>query len=527
MQVKKIIVVGGGTAGWLSAGFLSSQLPGVDIEVICSKEVPIIGVGETTVPQFRNHLEKMGLSEDVWMRESGSTFKYGVTFDNWRTESDTRWHGFGDFVTEKGINHSLYEFGKRVSVAKDDSVLVADYWIEMLKRGTIKPDEYYKYASDTYHLVKHKRAHRNLDGHQYMSRVPGYAYNINAFKVGQTIKQRVALPNGVKLIERHITEVQRNDNEEVTGLVDETGAVHTADLYIDCTGFRRLLIGPVAKWISFEDRLPCKSAVGGRVYYEGDQEEFCVPNLHATALKHGWSWRVPLRDDMGSGYVYDERYTTHDEAVAELKAYWRTQGKEWDHKVSLKFDNGIMDRSAHRNVIACGLSCNFLEPLEATSISFTTLINELVVAVLKKHDNHWDYKNAEVISRLMHREIKITGDFLWAHYALTERTDTEFWRNAASQREECIAMCHGWFGLHHSDIYRREKDFDHTRYNKYDWAQMITTMRIFDNCPTRAIDPALLNRAKMFYDYHDNMSRDVLNLVPTHWELIKHINGTH
>ena len=101
MKVKRIIVVGGGTAGWLSAGFLSSQLPGIEITVIHSKEVPIIGVGETTVPQFRNHLERMGLDEDTWMRESGSTFKYGVTFDHWRTGADTRWHGFGDFVTEK------------------------------------------------------------------------------------------------------------------------------------------------------------------------------------------------------------------------------------------------------------------------------------------------------------------------------------------------------------------------------------------------------------------------------------------
>ncbi len=524
MKVNKIIIVGGGTAGWLSAGFLSSQLKGVDITVICSKEVPIIGVGETTVPQFRNHLEKMGLPEDVWMRESGSTFKYGVTFDNWRTGNDTRWHGFGDFVTEKGISHSLYEYGKRVSCAKDDSVLVADYWMELLKRGIIKEDEYYKYASDTYHLVKHRRAHRNLAGHQYMSRVPGYAYNINAFKVGQTIKNRVALPNGVQLVEAHIVEVQRNEREEVTGLLDSNGQTHTADLYIDCTGFKRLLIGPVAKWISFENRLPCKNAIGGRVYYEGDEEEFCVPNLHATALKHGWSWRVPLRDDMGSGYVYDTRFTTTDQAIAELQDYWTRQGKHWDHKVTLTFDNGIMDRSAHRNVIACGLSSNFLEPLEATSISFTTLVNELVATILNRHDNHWQERDAEVLSRLMHREVKITGDFLWCHYALTERQDTEFWREVAKQREEATETCHNWFGRHFSDIYRREKDFDHTRYNKYDWAQMITTMRIWKDCPTREIDPALLNRAKMFYNYHDDMCQDVLNLVPTHWELIKHIN---
>jgi len=525
MQVKKIIIVGGGTAGWLSAGFLSSQLPGIEITVIHSKEIPIIGVGETTVPQFRNYLEKMGLNEDLWMRESGSTFKYGVRFDNWRTGSDTRWHGFGDFITEKGLNRSMDEFGKRQSVVKDDTVLVADYWIEMLKRGLITENEYYQYASDTYHLVKNKKAHRDLDGHQYMSRVPGYAYNINAFKVGQTIRNHVAIPNGVTALERHIVEVRRNEKDEVTGLLDSEGHIHTADLYIDCTGFKRLLIGPVAKWISFEDRLPCKNAVGGRVYYEGDEEKFCVPNLHATALKHGWSWSVPLRDDMGSGYVYDTRFTTTEQAIEELQQYWQQQGKKWDHKVTLKFDNGILDRSAHRNVIACGLSSNFLEPLEATSISFTTLINELLVTVLKKHNYHWSDKEAEVISRLMHREVKITGDFLWAHYALTERTDTEFWREQSTKREEATEMCHNWFGRHFSNIYRREKDFDHTRYNKYDWAQTITTMRAFKNCPTRKINELLLSRAKLFYEYRDKMAKNIVEVVPTHWELIKHINS--
>jgi tryptophan halogenase len=524
MKVKRIIVVGGGTAGWLSAGFLSSQLPKVEITVIHSKEVPIIGVGETTVPQFRNHLEKMGLHEDVWMRESGSTFKYGVTFDNWRTGSDTRWHGFGDFVTEKGISHSPDEFGKRVSCARDDSVLMADYWIEMLKRGIVTESDYYQYASDTYHLVQSHRAHRDLAGNQYSSRVPGYAYNINAFKVGQTIKNHVAIPNGVRTLERHIVQVLRNEKEEVVGLVDDSGETHTADLYIDCSGFKRLLIGPVAKWISFEDRLPCKNAIGGRVQYRGREEEFCVPNLHATAFKHGWSWRVPLRDDLGSGYVYDTRFTTTEQAVEELTAYWQNLGMHWDHKVTLQFDNGILDRSAHKNVIACGLSSNFLEPLEATSISFTTLINELVVAVLKKHDGHWNEGEDRVLSRLMKREVKITGDFLWAHYALTERSDTEFWREQAGKRDEAVDMVHGWFGRHFSDIYRREKDFDHTRYNKYDWAQTITTMRIFDDCPTREINEALLPRAKLWYQHRDEMARGVLDLVPTHWQLIKHIN---
>ena len=523
-KVKKIIVVGGGTAGWLSAGFLSSQLPGIEVVVIASDRVPIIGVGESTVPQFRSHMEKMGVSEDAWMRASGSSFKYGVQFNNWRTGSDTRWHGFGDFVTEKILKRSINEYGKRRSVAKDDTVLVADYWIEMLKSGMISEDEYYKYASDSYWLINNNRAHRDLAGHQYMSRVPGYSYHMNAWKVGQAIKDLVAMPNGVKHIEGHIAEVKFNDNEEVVGLIDSGGQTHTADLYIDCTGFKRLLIGPTTKWISFKDRLPCDRAIGGRVYYDNDQEKFCFPYTRATALKYGWSWCIALRDDMGSGYVYDSRFVTDEQAEEEFREHWAKQGKEVDIKVRLKIDNGIMDKSAHRNVVACGLAANFLEPLEATSISFTTLINELVVAVLKKHDYHWDYKHVEVISRLMHREIKYTGDFLYAHYSLTQRTDTEFWKSVGRNRQDAIDMCHGWFGLHHSDIYRREKDFDHTRYNKYDWAQMITSMRIFENCPTRKIDLDLLPRAKMLYDFNDQMSKDVLRLVPTHWQLLQHIN---
>ena len=524
MQVKRIIVVGGGTAGWLSAGFLSSQLPGIDVTIIASDRTPIIGVGESTVPQFRSHMAKMGVSEEAWMRASGSTFKYGVEFNNWRTGSDTRWHGFGDFVTEKGINRSIDEFGKLQSTAKNDTVLVADYWIEMLKRGIVTEEDYYQYASDTYWVTRSNRAHRNLEGHQYTSRVPGYAYHMNAWKVGQAIKDLVALKNGVKFLERHISEVKFNENEEITGLVDNTGETHTADLYIDCTGFKRLLIGPTTKWISFKDRLPCNKAIGGRVYYKNDQEKFCYPYTKATALNAGWSWNIALRDDMGTGYVYDSRFVSDDQAEQEFRNHWAKQGKEVDIKVRLTLDNGIMSRSAHRNVIACGLAANFLEPLEATSISFTTLINELVVAVLKKHDNHWNEKDPEIISRLMHREIKYTGDFLYAHYSLTQRTDTEFWKEVGKNREDAIAMCHGWFGLHHSDIYRREKNFDHTRYNKYDWAQMITTMRIFNDCPTREITESLLPRARLWYQHRDQMAKGVLDLVPTHWQLIQHIN---
>lgn len=526
--INSIIIVGGGTAGWLTAGFLSAQLPQLSITVIESDSVPIVGVGESTVPQFRNHLERMGIDEHSWMKASGSTFKYGVAFHGWRTSTDFRWHGFGDYLTEKIISRSPQEYGKRASMVDRDSVLLSDYWIQLLKQGYITEDHIPWYASDTYHLYQHNKAHRTIDGHQYMSRVPGYAYNINAYKLGQTIREQVALPNRVKHIRQHITRVNRNERGGIINLVDAEGNTHSADLYWDCTGFKKILIGPVSNWISlsFQNHLPCRSAVGGRVYYENDQEKFCVPAVVATALGYGWAWSVPLRDDIGSGYVFDQTHISVDQAVEEIKQHWRKLGKDWHHKVTLNFENGILDRSAHENIVACGLSSNFLEPLEATSISFTTLINELVVAMLKKNSCTWDNSSAKVVSRLMKREVKYTGSFLWAHYGLTQRTDTKFWQNQTATRDQAKQMCYDWFYHHQGNIYRREKDFDHTRYNKYDWAQMITTQRIYHDCPTRAINPALLNRAKMFYDYQNKMSYDLMNQLPSHWQLIQHINQT-
>ena len=524
MKVKRIIVVGGGTAGWLSASFLSSQLPGIEVTIIASEKEPIVGVGESTVPQFRTFMEKMGVSEKTWMQASGGSFKYGIEFNNWRTGSDRRWHGFGDFVTEKGITRSPDEFGKRQSVAHDDCVLMADYWIELLKRGMITEENYYQYASDTYHLAKNRRAHRDLDGHQYMSRVPGYAYHMNAWKVGQALKNLVALKNGVKLLERHIVQVNHNEREEVVGVVDSNGETHVADLYFDCTGWKRLLIGPTTQWTSFKNRLPCNRAISARIHYNNDEEKFCYPFTRATALSSGWSWSISLRDDIGSGYVYDSRFISDDQAESEFRDHWAKQGKEIDIQNRFDLNNGIVNQSAHRNVVACGLASNFLEPLEATSISFTTLAIELVVSALKKHDNHWLDGEDRAISRLMSREVGHTGDFVWAHYALSQRSDTEFWREINRNRHVAIEMCHRWFCLDNDDIYHREKDFGHTRYNKYDWAQMITSMRIWDGCPTRPITEALLPRAELYYKHRDQMAKGVLDLVPTHWQLIKHIN---
>lgn len=524
-KVKSIIVLGGGTAGWLAAGYLSSQLPDVKITVIESRETPMIGVGETTVPQFRSHLEKMGIAESVWMKESGSTFKYGAKFTGWRTggADDVRYHGFGDYLTEKTIARSPNELFKSAAMAHRDTVIDTDYWFYLLKQGIYTESDLTKLGSETYFLMKNRLAHRDLDGHQYMSRSPGYAYNINAQKVGQTIRNLVCRPLGVEHVPAHISFVEYNDDESVKSLVDVAGTHHSADLYIDCTGFRRLLIGPYSKWRSMEDRLGSKNAIGGRVQYEGDEDKWCSPELHATALKNGWSWCVPLRDDMGSGYVYDSRFTSEGEAEEELVQYWERQGKQFDPKVKLKFDNGVMERSSYRNVIACGLASNFLEPLEATSISFTTLVNELLVSIIKKHDGTWDYRDADTISRLMTREIEYTADFLWMHYALTQRQDTEFWRDRGSRREEAKQIAYKWF-MDDVDIYRREKDFNHTRYNKYDWAQMITSMHIWDDCPTRPVNPKLSTRAQLVFKFKESMSNSLSSLVPSHWELIKDVN---
>lgn len=523
--VKNIIVLGGGTAGWLAAGYISSQLPDVTITVIESDKTKIVGVGETTVPQFRTHLEKMGLQESQWMKASGSTFKYGARFDGWRTGSDSRWHGFGDFLGEKSILKSTGEINKASAFRETDHAIDCDYWFKLLQQNKISESQLNWFNSEAYYLIKHSRAHALMDGTQVANRCPGYAYNINAFKVGQAIKDLVAMPNGVVHKVAHIDQVVYAEDQSVDYLVDSNGQKHTADLYIDCTGFRRLLIGEHSKWISFSDRLGCQNAIGGRVQYNDDQETACDPVLHTTAMSAGWSWRVPLRDDTGSGCVFDSRFIDPDDAEQELINLWNSRGKEIDIKVRIKYDNGILDRSAHRNVVAVGLASNFLEPLEATSISFTTLANELIVQLIQKHNGHWGHRDSETLSRLMRREIDYTTDFIWLHYALTQRTDTEFWRHVGQHREQALQLAYRWY-LDDVDIHRREKDFDHTRYNKFDWAQMLTSQCAYHNVPTHPVDSRFLERALIQYQYRDTVGQWMTNTLPSHWQYLSQINNS-
>lgn len=524
-KINDIIILGGGTAGWMAAGFFATQLPGVRVHVIESGEEKIIGVGESTVPQIRHHLEKMGLDEDTWMRETGAVFKYGSRFMGWRDGQDERIHGFSDFLTGKVIAHSPNEINKTsMQQVHTDQTLDVDYWIHMLKTGHVRPEEKHLIGVEAWHLIRNGLSHRDLEGHQYFGRIPGHAYNLDAFRFGAAIRRLIAEPNGVRRTIAHIQQVIYNDDQSVKELIDTEGRRHAADLFIDCTGFRRLLIGPYAQWKSMEGRLWKKAVVAGRVSYDGDQQRWCSPALQATALTNGWTWRIGLRDDMGTGYVYHTDYCDEAQAEEEFQRHWAQYGKQVDIRVRIKFNTGTNDRSAHRNVVAVGLSNNFLEPLEATSISFSALVNELVVDVLHKHDGHWGYRDADAVSRLMTREINHTADYLWLHYALTQRNDSQFWRDRQQQREEGLAVAHHWF-MDDVDVYRREKDFGHTRYNKFDWALMLTTMEAWHDCPTRPVNERWLARARVLYDFRQKMVETLDDLVPSHWDLIQHINS--
>ena len=395
-QVRRVVIAGGGTAGWLAAAALSHQLRDIiEITLIESEEIGTVGVGESTIPPIRTFHRLLQIDEQEFMRATAATFKLGISFENWGRPGDRYIHPFG--ITGKSTWACEFHH----------------FWLHSLKKGlSSQLGEF---------CLEHAAAAANKFATSPQSGI-NYAYHLDAGIYARFLR-RFSERYGAKRVEGKIKEVRQNSESGfVEALVLESGEVIEGDLFIDCTGFRGLLIEQTLR-TGYEDWnqwLLCDTAVAVQTESVGP----AVPYTRAIAHEAGWRWRIPLQHRVGNGLVYSSRFMSDQQATDKILA--EIEGKTIIQPRVIKFRTGRRRKVWNKNVIALGLASGFVEPLESTSIQLimggvTRLIHLFPFAGITQ--SFVDQYNDEVRA-----EAEKVRDFIILHYKVTDREDTPFWR---------------------------------------------------------------------------------------------------
>ncbi|SEN06530.1 tryptophan halogenase [Sphingomonas gellani] len=400
--IRNVVIVGGGTAGWMAAAALSRFLNnGVTrITLVESEEIATVGVGEATIPPLLTFNRMLGIDENQFIRETGGTYKLGIEFAGWGDIGERYFHPFGAHGHDLGgvHFHQLYLRERRRRVMQDISA-----WSMSAVAAQAG-----KFA-------------RPAEGAQSAVKELMYAYHFDAGLYARFLR-RYAEDNGVQRIEGKVVDVTvRPDDGHVTAVTLEGGRSVEGELFIDCSGFRGLLIEE-ALATGYEDWrhwLPCDRAVAVPSRYHGDPDPF----TRATARGAGWQWRIPLQHRMGNGLVYCSEFMTADAAERELLG--NLEGEPIADPRHLSFTTGRRKLAWNRNVVALGLSSGFVEPLESTSIHLIQSGIARLVALFP--DRRFNPVERDEYNRQMRDLYEDVRDFVILHYKATRRTDTPFW----------------------------------------------------------------------------------------------------
>jgi tryptophan halogenase len=418
-MIRSIVIVGGGTAGWMTASYLKAAFADrIDVTLVESAQVSRIGVGEATFSTVRHFFDYLGLDEADWLPKCAGGYKLGIRFQDWSAPGQHFYHPFERLRTVDGFS-------------------LADWWLELGDHS--RPFD--RECFITTALCEAKRAPRMLGGALFASGVDGslgrstlddqraqfpYAYHFDADKVASYLAE-YAVQRGVRRVIDNVENVRLDERGFIADIRTAEHGDLAGDLFIDCTGFRGLLINKAldTTFMSFEDVLPNNQAVALRVP-RADVTQM-EPYTTATAMSAGWMWTIPLFQRNGNGYVYSDQFISPEEAERELRAAV-APGRDDLHANHIRMRIGRNTDSWVKNCVAIGLSSAFVEPLESTGIFFI----QHAIEQLVKHfpDESWNPALARDYNNRINRAIDGVKEFLVLHYKSARREDTPYWKAA-------------------------------------------------------------------------------------------------
>ncbi|RUO56066.1 tryptophan halogenase family protein [Pseudidiomarina homiensis] len=409
MEKRKILIVGGGSAGWMAAAYLNGALNRrgndhrVDIELLESPDTPRISVGEATIPSMRHLLAAIGIDEMEFMRVTEGTFKQSIKYVNWVHNDNSFYHHPFSSLRAQPIDYAGSDW------------LRSDRSVPFMETCSIQP------------LVCEWGRAPVMFGEWRMGARLNYAYQMNAQKFADYLRDFSTARNVVHTM-ANMAEVKKHANGDIASVTTDKGQEITADIFVDCTGFRSLLLEK-EMGVGYEDfgkYLLCDRAVTMHVPYDTHYPGMVRPYTTATALSNGWIWDIPMQTRRSIGYVHSSAFIDEEAAEREMRAY---QGGNTDDLPCrfIPFKAGRRHQQWQGNCVAIGLSGGFIEPLESTGL----YLSDLGAVLLAEHFP-WRREDQEILAarynRLMTNRYYEILDFINMHYCLTKRTDTEFWR---------------------------------------------------------------------------------------------------
>ena len=423
-NIDKIVIVGGGSAGWMSAATMVKAFPDKCITVIESPDYPVIGVGESTLAWFKRWSTWIGIDEKDFMPYCDAVYKLSIKFtDFYKKDSGSFHYPFGDPYTEGCL------YG------------ITDWYIKKHENPDTSISDYAETFFPALSLANKNKISLNKNGiFKNFNFNQNVAYHFDAIKFGQWLKNNYCLPRNVNIISQTVEKVISSATG-VESIILSNGQSISADLFIDCTGFKSLLLSESLNepFDDFSDMLPNNRAWATRIPYS-DIEKEMEPYTNCTAISNGWVWNIPSWERIGTGYVYSDKYITPEDALDEFKNYLKSDKmtvvdknrdvESFEYR-DIKFRIGIHKRTWVKNVVAIGLSAGFIEPLESNGL-FTAheFLMKLVKSLNRGTYNQWDIDAYNMTTR---SQFLSFIEFVAMHYALSNRNDSQYWMDISNK----------------------------------------------------------------------------------------------
>ncbi|MCH2191510.1 MAG: tryptophan 7-halogenase [Gammaproteobacteria bacterium] len=413
-SLSHVIVVGGGTAGWITAGILAKRFDcannqSMRVSLVESPNIPILGVGEGTWPTIRNTLQSLGISETEFIRNCDGTFKQGSEFVNWvHTPKDGEKSSY--YHPLNSVYHSAYDFN------------LAAYWL--LQDSENRQSYDFATASQA-HICSVFKAPKKITTPEF-SALQNYSYHLDANKFARFMHEHCVNKLGVEYISADVLRANIDNDGYISSLQTEQVGTISGDFFVDCTGSRALLLGETlgVAYQSIKDVIFNDRAIATHVPYENDDSPI-ASNTIATAHQNGWTWDIGLSERRGVGIVYSADHTSEAEAELTLKSYIGAQADSLSYR-GLQFESGYREKFWKKNCVAIGMSAAFIEPLEASAIFLVEAAANMLAEQFPSTRDDLKYVSEQYNDIFRLRWDK-TVDFVKLHYCITKRRDSDYW----------------------------------------------------------------------------------------------------